>query len=391
VSDATSQPTAEPATVNTATLLEQAAKLADGLQWSDAADLLAGSDATDVLARRSFYLSRAKRYDEALELLAELRKREPKMVRWPYMTGYQYYERQLYAEALPWYEAALALDPDHLSSNYRLAHTYHQLGREREAVTAAGRVLRLWHAASNEVKERERRKLANASYLLGRDLMNRGDHRNALELLKQAVTNDDGDHNKHYRFGKALRHTGDSAAAVVSLRRALRLKPHTTYAEVELAAALADSGDNAEAESLLTRIAAHCRGWNAYKAGQLAIRLGRQQLAVELLERAGADRLTRKEPRVQEALATARAAVSQGIAKRERGQADASATVASERGEGVVDVVRPERGFGFLVDAQGTRRHFRVRGGRRVAVGDRVSFLPVSAEKGPAARELKPL
>jgi tetratricopeptide (TPR) repeat protein/cold shock CspA family protein len=375
-------------------LLEQAATLAERLQWSEAADLLAGSDVIDILARRCFYLSRAKRYEEALELLDELRKREPKMVRWPYMTGYQYYERQLYDEALPWYEAALALDPDHLSSNYRIAHTYHQLGRDREAVMAAGRVLRLWHAASDEVKERERRKLANASYLLGRDLMNRGDHRNAVELLQQAVVNDASDHNKHYRLGKALRHSGNAAAAVVSLRQALRLKPRTAYVEVELAAALADSGERAEAERLLARIVGHCRGWDAYKGGQLATRLEQPALAVDLLERAAGDRLTRKEPRVREALAAARAAAptaTTATTATDKGGKPSSVRVAGQRGEGVVDVVRPERGFGFLIDADGTRRHFRLRGVRRVNVGDRVSFLPVSAEKGPAASELQPL
>src|SRR5207244_9577388 len=170
-----------------------------------------------------------------------------------YMTGYQYYERQLYAEALPWYEAALALDPDHLGSYYRLAHTYHQLGRDREAVMAAGRVLRLWHAAACDVKERERRKLANASYLLGRDLVQRGDHLNAVPLLEQAVEHDDHDHNKHYRLGKALRLVHRPAEAIVSLRRALKIKPRTTYVEVELAAALADAGESAEAERLLGR------------------------------------------------------------------------------------------------------------------------------------------
>jgi Tfp pilus assembly protein PilF/cold shock CspA family protein len=382
--------TAERAQVTTATSLEQAAKLAERLQWSEAADRLAGSDITDVLAPRCFYLSRAKRYEEALELLAELRKREPKMVRWPYMTGYQYYERQLYAEALPWYEAALALDPDHLSSNYRIAHTYHQLGRDREAVIAAGRVLRLWHAASDEVKERERRKLANASYLLGRDLMNRGDHRNAVELLQQAVANDGGDHNKHYRLGKALRHIGLAAAAVVSLRQALKLKPRTTYVEVELTAALADCGESAEAERILRRIAGQCRGWDAYKGGQVATRLGQPALAVELLERAAADRLTRGEPRVRDALAAARSAAPRATATTTSDK-HVRAPGVSERGEGVVDVVRPDRGFGFLVDGEGTRRHFRLRGVRRVNVGDRVSFVPVSAEKGPAASELQPL
>jgi tetratricopeptide (TPR) repeat protein/cold shock CspA family protein len=371
-----------------ATVLEQAAKLAERLQWSEAADLLADVATTDVLGPRSFYLSRAKRYDEALDVLAELRRREPDMVRWPYMTGYQYYERQRYAEALPWYEAALALDPDHLGSNYRLAHTYHQLGRDREAVVAAGRVLRLWHAADDDVKERERRKLANASYLLGRDLMQRGDHLNAVPLLEQAVEHDEHDHNKHYRLGKALRLVRRPAEAIVSLRRALKIKPRTTYIEVELAAALADAGESAKAKRLLGRLSRDCRGWDAYKGGTLASRLEQPELALELLERASRDRMTRKEPRVREALAAARASAP---VRRPRGE-DASAEPCNgERGEGEVAVVRADRGFGFLVDDSGIRRHFRLRGQHQLNVGDRVSFVAVSADKGPAARELQPL
>jgi tetratricopeptide (TPR) repeat protein/cold shock CspA family protein len=341
-----------------------------------------------VLGPRSFYLSRAKRYDEALDVLAELRRREPHMVRWPYMTGYQYYERQLYAEALPWYEAALALDPDHLGSIYRLAHTYHQLGRDREAVLAAGRVLRLWHAASDDVKDRERRKLANASYLLGRDLMQRGDHVNAVPLLEQAVEHDGNDHNKHYRLGKALRLAHRPAEAIVSLRRALKIRPRTTYVEVELAAALADAGESAEAERLLGRLSRHCRGWDAYKGGKLAGRLEQPELAVELLERAAGDRMTRNEPRVREALEAARASAP---GRRPRGEDANPDRSNGERNEGEVAVVRADRGFGFLVDDSGTRRHFRLRGERQFNIGDRVSFVAVSADKGPAARELQPL
>lgn len=365
-------------------LLDQAQALADRLQWSEAADLLATApDTNEVLGRRAFFLSRSKRYDEALELLAELRRREPNMVRWPYMTAYQYYEQQQYAAALPWYEAALALDSDHLSTSYRLAHTYHQLGRERDAELAAGRVLRLWHAASDEVKERQRRKFANASYLLGRAEMERGDARNALPLLEQAVEHDPSDHNKHYRLGKALRLCRRSAEAVSSLRRALKLKPRTTYVEVELAIALADAGESTEAQRLLERIARHCHGWDAYKGGQLAARFEQPALAIELLERASRDRMTRDQPKVGEALAAARtvagtAAITNG------GDSDGM------RSQGVVDVVRADRGFGFLVDDQGTRRHFRL-GGRRVNVGDRVSFVAVAAEKGPAACELQRL
>jgi hypothetical protein len=58
---------------------------------------------------------------------------------------------------------------------------------------------------------------------------------------------------------------------------------------------------------------------------------------------------------------------------------------------GRVDVVRPERKFGFLLDEAGPRRHFRLTSNLHFRRGDRVSFVAFSADKGPAARELEPL
>jgi cold shock CspA family protein len=138
---------------------------------------------------------------------------------------------------------------------------------------------------------------------------------------------------------------------------------------------------------LLGRLSRHCRGWDAYKGGKLAGRLEQRELAVELLERASRDRMTRNEPRVHEALAAARASAP----LRARSENASTEPGDVERGEGEVAVVRADRGFGFLVDDSGTRRHFRLRGQHQLNVGDRVSFVAVSADKGPAARELQPL
>jgi cold shock CspA family protein len=56
---------------------------------------------------------------------------------------------------------------------------------------------------------------------------------------------------------------------------------------------------------------------------------------------------------------------------------------------GRVDVVRPDKGFGFLVDERdGKRRHFRIKSAQSFRRGDRVRFEPYEAEKGPAARVL---
>jgi len=83
-------------------LLAQAEQAAEQKEWSQAADLLAAAgDATDVVDKRVFYLSRARRYDEALEAVATLRARDPDNFLWPYMTAYQYYAQERYAEAIP--------------------------------------------------------------------------------------------------------------------------------------------------------------------------------------------------------------------------------------------------------------------------------------------------
>ena len=56
---------------------------------------------------------------------------------------------------------------------------------------------------------------------------------------------------------------------------------------------------------------------------------------------------------------------------------------------GRVDVVRPDRNFGFLVDeVDGVRRHFRL-DNLRLRVGDRVAYVAIERDKGPAARNVR--
>ena len=52
------------------------------------------------------------------------------------------------------------------------------------------------------------------------------------------------------------------------------------------------------------------RGWDLFKAGQLALELDETRLALRLLERAAGDRTTRKEDKVKAALSQARAAAA---------------------------------------------------------------------------------
>lgn len=377
---------AAPGVANALAVAEAAAA---AKEWSSAADLLADAgDASNVLDKRTFYLSRAKRYDEALDLLARLREREPANFQWSYMTAYQYYAQERYVEALPWFREALKRNPKHLKSWWRSANALSKSGQETKAIACAGRVLRLWHELPQEAKERERSNLAKASYFLGKMQM-RNDALGAVPLLEQAVANDQGDPHKHYRLGKALRRAGRPADAVEHVRRARRLKPGDGNIELELAVCLGHAGERDEALDVLRRRSERLKGWDLLKGGQLALDLDQPQLAVELLLRAERDRTTRQEERVKTLLALARAkATDAGNAEADPpGPAQSDTT---EQQVGRVDVLRPERNFGFLVDeVDGVRRHFRL-GELKLRVGDRVTYLAVEQQKGPAARDLRP-
>lgn len=372
-----------------AAVLAAAEAAAEAKEWSRAADLLADAgDASGVLDKRVFYLSRAKRYDEALEVVARLREREPQNFLWPYMTAYQYYAQERYEAALPWFREALKRNPKHLKSWWRSANALSKSGQEMKAIACAGRVLRLWHELPKEAQERERSNLAKASYLLGK-LQMRNDAAGAVPLLEQAVANDKSDPHKHYRLGKALRLSGRPGEGIEHLRQARTLKAGDGNIELELALCLGRAGERDEAIAIVRQRAERLRGWDLLKAGQLALDLDEMHLALRFLERAAKDRTTRKEEKVKAALVQAREAVA---AVAEAPAADATAgedADAATTAVGRIAVVRPDRNFGFLVDeGDGTRRHFRLGRGLHVRVGDRVSFVPVAGAKGPAAQDI---
>lgn len=376
--------------LGTPSAVELAETAAERLAWGEAADVLADAgDSTFVLDKRAFYLSRAKRYDEAAVIFEQLWRREPRESRHPYMVGYQYYIQGQYADALTWFEKSLELNSNRITVLWRKANALHQLGRESEAQLAAGKVLELWHGLGDEEQRtRYGHALARASYLLGRAQMDR-DPQGAAALLRQAADHDAGDHDKHYLLSKALRRAGDLDGAAESMRRARRIKPGQAYIEVEFAKQLALGGDKERAITTVHKVEGRLRGWLAVKAAQVARSADANGLALRLLERASRDRDTRGQAEVERLLGEVRP----DVAHRDE-QAEAPQSVPGSRetcdGTGTVAVVRADRGFGFLVDdADGGRRHFRLKKGMVFHEGDRVVFTRVDAPKGPAARAVR--
>lgn len=372
-------------------VLAEADEAAKAQDWNRAADLLADAgDQIRVLDKRAFYLSRAKRYAEALDVLAQLRTMEPENFLWQHMTGYQFYEQQRYDEAAPWLIEAYKLNPTHMRNLYRLAQTRRHQGEIGRATRAAGEVLRLWHELPPGAQEREAKTLAKASYLLAGLQVDR-DPRGALLLFEQAAEHDPSDYDKQYTLGKTYRRTGNPQAGLAALQRAQRIKPGRSYIELELAAALIDAGEHEQAADHLRRGQRNVRGWQAWKAARLALALNRTADAQRLLAQAARDRGVRGSTRYEELKVKLDAAAPKTPdPPRPRGREPERGESSRPARQGTVDHVRPERGFGFLVDeADGQRCHFKLRS-RELHKGQRVVFRRADTDKGPAARDVRP-
>ena len=376
-------------------LIAEADRAAQAKDWNRAADLLADAgDEVRILDKRSFYLSRAKRYAEALDVLGVLRGKEPNNFLWQHMTGYQFYEQQRYTEAVPWLIEAYKLNPTHLRNLYRLAQARRHQGETERATRAAGEVLRLWHQLPNAAQERDAKTFAKASYLLAR-LQVGNDPVGAVPLLEQAAEHDPEDYDKHYMLGKTLRRTGHATAGLASLQRAQRIKPGRNYIELELCAALIDAGEHEQAAQHLRRAERNVRGWLAWKAARLALALGRTADADRMLKQAARDRTVKVSDQYEQLKRELDAATVSPVVTPERAvtheRDQLHAPGPGETSEGAVHHVRPERGFGFLVDdADGQRCHFKLRGGE-FHKGQRVTFTRVDADRGPAAVDVQPV
>jgi len=379
---------------STAALLTEAAKAADAKDWNRAADTLKDCPQTiEVLDKRAFYLSRAKRYDESREVLALLREKEPQNFLWQHMTGYQYYEEQRFAEAVPWFVEAYRLKPDHVRNLYRLAQCRRNLGEADKAARGFAHVLKLWHALAKDAQDREAKTMAKASYQLGKRQAGT-DPRGAIGLLEQAVEHDAGDHDKHYMLGKTLRRVGHAEDGLEELERAQRIKPGRSYIELELADALAAAGRAQEATRMFSRLTRNLKGWQAFKGARIACDMDRLGDARHLLDVAAKTTEVRGSPRYEELSARVpeQPAAPQPTRKLERqpGGQRKRHPQRSEAATGKVDHVRRDRGFGFLVDDSDDERcYFKLPEGQDLAPGQAVSFARYGTSCGPAARDVR--
>lgn len=162
-------------------LLEKGEKLQEELNWSEAAkiycDCVKIREDIKILEKAAWCLSCAKKYNEAIEYLLKLCDKEPKMAKWPYMVGYQYYSLKDWDSAIQWFEKALLLKKDYLVVKYRLAYSYVQKAGEYKKLSSADfwkalgqlkECIQLWDNFSDYDKNKEKSTYFSINFLLGK-------------------------------------------------------------------------------------------------------------------------------------------------------------------------------------------------------------------------------
>jgi tetratricopeptide (TPR) repeat protein/cold shock CspA family protein len=270
-------------------LLAQAKRLADAHNWSDAADtcrqaLELAPDAMEVLDELGWYLSRAKRYEEAIEVYRDLVRRDPNKAKWPYMLGYQYYDQGQWGEAIEWFDRALGLWDSYLVVLYRKGYAHTELNERESAKQAFRKCIDVWRKLDGEARESSAKHYSDACFQLGKILLQGGQSRNAEEILSEAVRYGPPDAHKHYNFGKALLKNGKSSEALRQFQTADQLESDKDYILAYMARAYMDLEDYQQAEATLERIPMRRRkAYVWHDIGKLRLTRSQPQQAIEAL------------------------------------------------------------------------------------------------------------
>ncbi len=381
---------------------------------------------TAVLGKLGFCLSRNQEYQRAVVVFTDLSTREPKVARWPYMVGYQYYMQSQWVEALRWFDQALSIQPTYLIVLYRKGYAHLRMEQLAEAERAFKSCLTIWENLPPQAQQEKRSSYSDARFQLGKLYLKQGLTFKARRCLTLAVEHDPDHADKRYELGKCLLQTDQVNEAIEELRHADTLNAGVDYVIDRLAQAYIAIGDLTEAEQLYSRIPPYRR--REYILRNLGILYFKQEhyeeavrslleaikkesrnhhshyylgLAHEALGNLGKARQAYREaihirqkrynksyPEAEERLH----ATEEQLAARQAVEEVAVCSSASE-GEhsGKIVFYNSQRGFGFIQNTAGERFFFHVSdlpGGSAVREGLHMEFDVKASPKGPQAINL---
>jgi tetratricopeptide (TPR) repeat protein len=125
-------------------------------------------------------------------------------------------EQERFAEAEPYFQAVLRVNPGNAVAHFNLGFTYDKRGQYAKAIDEFRAATRL------------NSKIDRAWYGLGLAHAHLGQHREAAEALEQAATLQPMNHHAWYQFGMALHATGNTARFEQVVMHLLRFDPKAT-------------------------------------------------------------------------------------------------------------------------------------------------------------------
>ena len=138
------------------------------------------------LSKLGWCYSRNGDYEKAINVFQKLVEKEPKMAKWRYMIGYQYYSQQRWKESVEYFEEALEIKSDYFVVKYRVAYAYVQLAGTYKKLTksefwkALSHIKdchEIWKKYDDKEKEKEKNTYFDINFLHGKMLMDLPNHR----------------------------------------------------------------------------------------------------------------------------------------------------------------------------------------------------------------------
>lgn len=176
-------------------------------KWDEAIalykEIVEENNSIQNLERLGWCLSRVGQYNGAIQCFITLEEKEPKMAKWKYMIGYQYYCKKDWNQAVRYFEETLTIKPNYFIVKYRISYAYIQLAGMYKKLTkpefwkALGHIKEcheLWETFDEKTKNKEKHTYYDINFLHGKMLMDLPNHREEailyfIKALK--IKNDD--------------------------------------------------------------------------------------------------------------------------------------------------------------------------------------------------------
>ena len=279
---------------------------ADSPQWDQ--------DASDTtLYLRAVVLHNDMRYQESLNLLQELIRRNPNNARYRHSCGVTLHKMGRYEKALAEMQEAVALEPDNARYHDSLSTSYHELGKYKEALAESQKALELepdnaryYHSCGvtfhkmgryEEALAEKQKAVAlepdNAGYhnSCGVTLYEMGRYEEALAEMQKAVALEPDNARYHHSCGVTLHEMGRYEEALAEKQKAVALEPDNARYHHSCGVTLHKMGQYEEALAEMQKAVAlepdnarhhHSCGVTLHEMGRYEEALAEKQKAVAL-------------------------------------------------------------------------------------------------------------